>query len=172
MRSFSQFGNDLYSGKRTIDFVGRQKLWYAVSAVMLVMAAIGLFGRHLNLGLEFRGGSEFRVSSVTNMNNFESRGKTAIGTLDTGSDVVVTKIGSDTVRVQTEKFENNLTSKVETALAGEFKVNLDKVSASTIGATWSASVRQKALPALTWFINLGSGARAPHCAPGRTTREA
>lgn len=156
MRSFSQFGNDLYSGRRTIDFVGRQKLWYAVSAVMLVLAAIGLFGRHLNLGLEFRGGSEFRVSSVTNMNNFEARGKTAIGTLDTGSDVVVTRIGTNTVRVQTEKFENNLTTKVETALASEFKVNLNKVSASTIGASWGASVTRDALTALIWFLILVS----------------
>ena len=115
MRSFSDFGNDLYTGKRSIDFVGRQKTWYAVSAVLLILAATGLFGRHLNLGLEFRGGSEFRVSSVTNMDNFEARGKAAIGTLDTGSDVVVTKLNTDTVRVQTEKFENNLTDKVKSA---------------------------------------------------------
>ena len=159
MISFADFGNDLYSGKRTIDFVGRQKLWYAVSALMLVLAAIGLFGRHLNLGLEFRGGSEFRVSSVTNMDNFEARGKAAIGTLDTGSDVVVTKLGGSTgstVRVQTEKFQNNLTSKVEAALASEFKVSLDKISASTIGASWGASVSQKALTALIWFLVLVS----------------
>ena len=159
MINFAQFGNDLYSGKRTIDFVGRQKLWYAVSAVMLVLAAFGLFGRHLNLGLEFRGGSEFRVSSVINMDNFEARGKAAIGTLDTGSDVVVTKLGGSTgstVRVQTEKFQNNLTSKVEAALASEFKVGLDKVSASTIGASWGASVSQKALTALIWFLILVS----------------
>jgi len=156
MISFADFGNDLYSGKRTIDFVGRQKLWYAVSAVMLVLAAIGLFGRHLNLGLEFRGGSEFRVSSVTNLDNFETRGKTAIGTLDTGSDVVVTKINTDTVRVQTEKFENNLTDKVKTALASEFKVGENKITASTIGASWGASVSQKALTALIWFLILVS----------------
>ena len=156
MSSFAQFGNDLYTGKRSIDFVGRQKTWYAVSAVMLILAATGLFGRHLNLGLEFRGGSEFRVSSVTNMDNFEARGKTAIGTLDTGSDVVVTKIGLNTVRVQTEKFQNNLTDKVKTALASEFKVGENKISASTIGASWGASVSQKALTALIWFLVLVS----------------
>jgi len=156
MMSFADFGNDLYSGKRTIDFVGRQKFWYAVSAVMLVLAAIGLFGRHLNLGLEFRGGSEFRVSSVTNLDNFETRGKTAIGTLDTGSDVVVTKINTDTVRVQTEKFENNLTDKVKAALASEFKVGENKITASTIGASWGASVSQKALKALIVFLVLVS----------------
>jgi len=156
MSSFAQFGNDLYSGKRSIDFVGRQKTWYAVSAVMLILAATGLFGRHLNLGLEFRGGSEFRVASVTNMDNFESRGKSAIGTLDTGSDVVVTKLGTNTVRVQTEKFENNQTDKVKTALASEFKVSENKISLSTVGASWGASVSQKAVTALIWFLVLVS----------------
>ncbi len=156
MSSFAQFGNDLYSGKRSIDFVGRQKTWYAVSAVMLILAATGLFGRHLNLGLEFRGGSEFRVASVTNMDNFESRGKSAIGTLDTGSDVVVTKLGNNTVRVQTEKFENNQTDKVKAALASEFKVSENKISLSTVGASWGASVSQKAVTALIWFLVLVS----------------
>jgi preprotein translocase subunit SecF len=156
MSSFAQFGNDLYSGKRSFDLVGRQKTWYAVSAVLLILAAIGLFGRGLNLGLEFRGGSEFRVSSVTSMENFEARGKAAIGTLDTGSDVVVTRLGANTVRVQTEKFENNQTDQVKAALAKEFKVGEDKITASTIGASWGASVSQKAITALIWFLVLVS----------------
>ena len=156
MSSFAQFGNDLYTGKRSIDFVGRQKTWYTVSAILLVLAAVGLFGRHLNVGLEFRGGSEFRVSSVTNLNNFEMRGKAAIGTLDTGSDVVVTKIGTNTVRIQTEKFQNTLTDKVKTALAREFSVSENKITANTIGASWGASVSQKAITALIWFLVLVS----------------
>jgi preprotein translocase subunit SecF len=156
MISFSNFGNDLYSGKRSIDFVGRQKLWYAVSALMLVLAAIGLFGLGLNLGLEFRGGSEFRVSSVTNLDNFETRGKNAIGTLHTGSDVVVTKINTDTVRVQTEKFDNTQANRAEAALANEFKVGENKISFSTVGASWGATVSQQALTALIWFLILVS----------------
>ena len=156
MSSFAQFGNDLYTGKRSVDFVGRQKTWYTVSAILLVLAAVGLFGRQLNVGLEFRGGSEFRVSSVTNLNNFEMRGKTAVGTLDTGSDVVVTKIGTNTVRIQTEKFQNTLTDKVKTALAREFSVSENKITANTIGASWGASVSQKAITALIWFLVLVS----------------
>ena len=156
MRSFAEFGNDLYTGKRSFDIVGRQKLWYTVSAILLVLAAVGLFGRTLNIGLEFRGGSEFRVSSVTNLDNFEARGKAAVGTLDTGSDVVVTRIGKDTVRIQTEKFQSDFSTKVETALAKEFKVSEKKISASAIGASWGASVSQKAVKALIVFLVLVS----------------
>jgi preprotein translocase subunit SecF len=156
MSNFAQFGNDLHSGKRSIDFVGRQKTWYTVSAVLLVLAAIGLFGRGLNVGLEFHGGSEFRVSSITNFDNFEARGKSAVGTLNTGSDVVVTKVGANTVRVQTERFGNALTDKVETALSNEFKVGQDKISSTTVGASWGASVSKQAITALVWFLILVS----------------
>jgi protein-export membrane protein, SecD/SecF family/protein-export membrane protein SecF len=156
MSSFAEFGNDLYTGKRSIDFVGRQKTWYTVSLILLVLAAIGLFGRGLNIGLEFRGGSEFRVSSVTNFNSFEARSKAAVGTLSTGSDVVVTKIGTDTVRIQTEKFQNRQTEKVMAALAREFNVSENKITANTVGASWGASVTQKAITALIWFLVLVS----------------
>jgi preprotein translocase subunit SecF len=156
MSSFAEFGNDLYTGKRSFDIVGRQKTWYTVSAIMLVLAAIGLFGRHLNVGLEFKGGSEFRVSSISNTENFEARGKDAVGTLDTGSDVIVTKIGTNTVRIQTEKFQPGLTDKAQTALANEFKVSPDKISFSTVGASWGQSVSQKAITALIVFLILVS----------------
>jgi preprotein translocase subunit SecF len=157
MSSFAEFGNDLYTGKRSIDFVGRQKTWYTVSLVLLVLAAAGLFGRGLNIGLEFRGGSEFQVASVTNFNNFEARAKAAVGTVNPGSNVVVTKTGTNTVRVQTEKFESSAkTDNVKSALAGQFKVNANSVSANIIGPSWGASVSQQAITALIWFLILVS----------------
>jgi len=157
MRTFADFGNDLYTGKRSIDFVGRQKTWYTVSLVLLVLAAIGLFGRGLNVGLEFKGGSEFRVSSVSNLDNFEARGKQAVGTVETGSDVIVTKTGTNTVRVQTEKFQNTkVTDQVKSALAREFSVGQNQISANIIGPSWGASVSQKAIKALIVFLVLVS----------------
>jgi len=156
MKRFSNFGNDLYTGKRSIDFVGRQKTWYAVSAILLVLATIGLFGRGLNIGLEFRGGSEFRISSVTDFNSFETRAKTALGSVNPGANVIVTKT-TDAVRVQTEKFQSTaITEKVKSALAKAFEVGVNSVSANTIGPSWGASVTQQALTALVWFLVLVS----------------
>ena len=156
MSRFSNFGNDLYTGKRSIDFVGRQKTWYAVSAILLVLATIGLLGRGLNIGLEFRGGSEFRISSVTDFNSFEARAKAALNTVNPGSNIIVTKT-TDSVRLQTEKFQSTaLTDKVKSALAREFNVGVNSVSANTIGPSWGASVSQQALTALIVFLVLVS----------------
>jgi preprotein translocase subunit SecF len=156
MRSFSEFGNDLFTGKRSFDIVGRQKTWYAISAVLLVLATLGLFVKGMNIGLEFRGGTEFRVPSVTNVDNFEARGKSAVSTLDTGSDVIVTLLGDNTVRIQTESFDNALIDRVSTALANEFKVGEDSIRFSAVGASWGASVTEKAIWALVWFLVLVS----------------
>jgi preprotein translocase subunit SecF len=157
MSSFAEFGNDLYTGKRSINIVSRQKTWYTISAILLVLAAVGLFGRHLNVGLEFRGGSEFRVSSVTNLSDIETRAKSAVGSVETGSDVIVTKNGINTVRVQTEKFQSTtVTDKVKTALASEFKVSPDNITANIIGPSWGASVSKKAIQALVVFLVLVS----------------
>jgi preprotein translocase subunit SecF len=156
MTTFAEFGNDLYTGKRSYNIVGRQKLWYTISFVLLILAGIGLFGKTLNIGLEFRGGSEFRVSSIANTDNFEARGKAAVATLGTNSNVIITKIGTDTVRIQTEKFQQGLSDKVEAALSSEFKVTPDKISFSTVGASWGQSVTQKAITALVAFLILVS----------------
>jgi preprotein translocase subunit SecF len=157
MRSFSQFGNDLYTGKRSIDIVSRQKTWYVVSLILLVLAAAGLFGRGLNIGLEFRGGSEYQVAAVSNFTNFEARAKAALGTVNPGSNVVVTRIGTNTVRVQTENFQSTtVTAKVKSALASQFNVGANSVSANTIGPSWGASVSQQAITALIWFLILVS----------------
>jgi len=48
---------------RSTSSAGR-RFWYAASGVLIVLSLVGLFGRHLNLSLEFKGGSEFTVSQA------------------------------------------------------------------------------------------------------------
>ena len=41
MARFTDFGNDLYTGKRSIDFVGKRRVWFAI-AILLVLAALAV----------------------------------------------------------------------------------------------------------------------------------
>ena len=41
MGKFSRLGNDLYSGRKSIDFVGRKWLWYAMSGLIVLLAVGG-----------------------------------------------------------------------------------------------------------------------------------
>ncbi len=155
MTSFASIGNDLYTGKRSVDFVGRYKQWYVVSGVFVLLAAIGLVWHGLNLSLEFRGGSEFRVSGVTS-SSYEQTAKDAVTSVSAAGAPEVTKVGTDTVRVQTEKLDDAQAEQVKTALAKDFGVPETKISSSFVGPSWGASVSQKALKALLVFLALVS----------------
>jgi preprotein translocase subunit SecF len=156
MSRFATFGNDLYTGKRSIDFVGRQRVWYALSAGIIVLALVGIFGRGLNFGLEFRGGSEFRVPGVTHIQDFEQTGRQALSAEANGADVVVTKLGSNTIRVQTEKLSAVQTEAGKGELAKAFGVPADSITSSFVGASWGSSVSDKARNALVVFLVLVS----------------
>ncbi len=160
--SFADFGNDLYTGKRSVPVVARRRIFYLGSLVLIVVAMIGLGVRHLNLGLEFKGGSEFRVSGTSDIANYEIRARAAVTSIRPASNVNVTKIGSDTVRAQTERLSQSQSDAVRTALAKEFKVNEKAVSATFIGPSWGASVSQAALKALVIFLLLVALAMAAY----------
>ena len=153
MTSIAQWGNDLYSGKRSIDFIGRQKQWYAFSAVLIALALVGLFARGLNFGIEFRGGSEYRLTSVSNTAGYEDRAKSAIAEAGIPGNVLATVIGGTSVRVQTEA-ANEKNEAAKAALAKAFGVDEKTVSASLIGPSWGETVSQKAIQALIVFLLL------------------
>jgi preprotein translocase subunit SecF len=153
MINFAQVGNDLYTGKRSIDFIGRQKTWYLISGVLIVLALVGIFARGLNFGIEFSGGSEFRIQGVSNSQDYEQRAQTAVGEAGIGGNVVATVVGQDTVRVQTEAASER-TDEARTALADTFGVQEGAVSASLIGPSWGETVSQQAIRGLLVFLVL------------------
>ena len=50
MGRISTFGQHLYEGRVSFDFVGRRKLWYSISAAIVVLAALA-FAHSVTLGL-------------------------------------------------------------------------------------------------------------------------
>ncbi|MCE0487767.1 protein translocase subunit SecF [Ornithinimicrobium sediminis] len=156
MASFAQLGNDLYTGKRSFDIVGRRKLWYTVSAVLIVVSLIGLFGRGINFGIEFRGGSELRVSSVSDLSDYEARASEAVAVEAPEAVATVTLVGSDTIRVQTGELPNQTAEAVRTDLAEAFGVPDSEVTSSFVGPSWGETVTTKAVQALIVFLLLVS----------------
>ena len=63
MRSMTEFGNDLYTGKASFPFVGRRRTWFIVAIVLVVLSALAPFVRGVEFSIEFTGGSQFLVSA-------------------------------------------------------------------------------------------------------------
>ena len=153
MPSFAQWGNDLYTGRRSYDIVGRRNLWYGVGVVVFVASVLLLVFKGLNPGIEFRGGSEFRVTGVADTSE-----TIAVDTVEAtigATDVPrVSVIGDDSVRVQTERLDDDETDQLAGALAEAYGVDRGAVTSSFVGATWGADVTNKALRALVIFLVL------------------
>ena len=153
MINFAQFGNDLYTGRRSIDFVQRRRTWYGLSAVLIAIALAGILLNGLNFGIEFRGGMEFRVLGVTNTQNYEAKAQEAISEAGIPGVVTATVVGSNTVRVQTETAQDK-TDAARTTLAETFDVGRETVSSTLIGPSWGAAVSEQALRGLIVFLVL------------------
>ena len=153
MINFAQVGNDLYTGKRSVAFIKRQKTWYALSAVLIALALVGIFARGLNFGIEFSGGSEFRVPGVTNTQNYEQKAQDAVDQAGIGGNVTATIVGQNTVRVQTEAASERSDAAKE-SLGSAFGVAPTDISASLIGPSWGASVSKQAIQGLIVFLIL------------------
>jgi preprotein translocase subunit SecF len=152
MGRFAQFGNDMHSGKRSIDFVGRRRLWYLIAVVLMVISVLALLTRGLNPGIEFRGGSEFRVSSVADPS--EITGQNAVTSVRPGSQVKVSVLNGDSVRVQTEQLTPEETEEVSEALSRAYKIPEANITSSFVGPSWGADVSGKAVQGLVVFLIL------------------
>ena len=129
--AFARFGNELYTGKRSYNFVGRYRLWFLIAgAAVLLSILIPVAKGGFNLGIDFRGGSEFTVSGVENTE--VSVGEEAVTEVVSGSDPRVTNISPGTMRIQTEELSDDQTLEVKAALADGYGVNEDQVTSTFI----------------------------------------
>jgi preprotein translocase subunit SecF len=149
---FATFGNDLYTGRRSFDFVSHRKRWYVAALVLVALCVITLYVRGLNPGIEFRGGSEFRVPQVSDTS--EIKGQEAVHSVVAGTEARVSKINDDGVRVQTEKLTAEQTDDVKVALAEAYGVEQNTITTSFVGASWGQDVSRKAIQGLLIFLAL------------------
>ncbi|GAB3753406.1 protein translocase subunit SecF [Zhihengliuella somnathii] len=153
MRKVAQWGNDLYTGERSYAFVEKRKLWFAIAGVLLIASIlVPIVKGGFNLGIDFRGGSEFTVSAVADTD--VSIGEDAVNGVVDAEGLRVTQLTGDSVRVQTDRMSDDETLAVAEALADAYGVTSEEVTSTFIGPTWGQDVSRQALLGLVVFIVL------------------
>ncbi len=149
----AQWGNDLYTGARSYNFIGRRWIWYSIAAVILLIAIVVPIVRGgFVFGIEFTGGSDFQVTHVADVDT--SKAVDAVSGVISSADAQVTIIGGDSIRVRTGQLSEADTDAIATALQAAYGVKSDQVTAELIGPTWGQDVSQKAILALVVFVVL------------------
>ena len=156
MSRLGSIGGRLYRGEVSFDFVGRRKLWYTISGLILVICILALAFRGLNYSVEFKGGSLFQFQAPgASTSQIASVVKDAGG----GDDPVVTQLGVGQKakwQVQTNKLSYPDQVKVQDALASNLHVagGPNAISPSFTSASWGAQITHKALQGLIVFLVL------------------
>ncbi len=152
MASLSTWGNRLHSGEKTYGIVAHRNRWFLISAVLMALALVILFTKGLNPGIDFRGGTEYIVSGVTDADAQVARDTVAAAYPEETPAVAI--LGGDGVRVQLGTLEQSDVDALGADLADAYGVPVTNVSSSFIGPTWGQDVSGKAVQGLVVFLVL------------------
>jgi preprotein translocase subunit SecF len=150
----------LYRGETKFDFVGRRRVWFSLSTIIIVAGIISIILRGgLNLGIEFKGGIEWTVKAphVT-----QTQAVDAMSAAGLNSPIVqlLGQGGNQQLNVQADlnklsaAQQRSVTHKVEVELARLSHTSIENVEngVQTVGPTWGSSITNKAIEALIIFF--------------------
>ena len=149
MSKLSGLGGRLYRGETSVNFIGRRRRWYMVSGLFILISIRALAVQGLHLGIEFKGGSSF---TVTTQNPSVTEARAAVEEAGVSSETIVQLIGDNKVRVQTGSLEQAQNNAVQDALAAKFSVSASTIDTQIIGPSWGKEITRKALYGLFGFL--------------------
>ncbi len=149
MSRLGNIGGRLYRGEVSVEFVGRKRTWYTISAAILLISIVALLVRGLDFSVDFKGGAVFQFSapstSVTQVQNTV----TNAGVNGAVVQELSGKLGQSW-QVQTRTLSNAQTNQVQNTL--ESKLGAKNMSVQFVGPSWGSQITSKAVEALITFM--------------------
>ena len=138
----------LYNGEAGLDVVGRSRLIYKVTAVVVLLCLVSIVFRGFNFGIDFEGGNSFRVPGSS-----EQLAEIRIAAEDAGAEVASGQVvGGNTVLLRTGQLDTDAEGQVRDAIATAAGVEPQEVSPESVSADWGNDITDQALIALVVFL--------------------
>jgi preprotein translocase subunit SecF len=149
MTRLTEIPGRLYRGEVSVNIVGRQRMWYLISGIIILVsiAAVGIRG--LNFNVDFKGGSvyQFTSTSATQPEIFR-----VVSGAGGGSSSAQYLSGPHQWQVTTSQLAPSVSQAVEAALEKAFHVTSGAMSVQFVGPTWGGDITSKAVEALIIFL--------------------
>jgi len=150
MSRLGSLGARLYRGDVGYDFVGKRFLWYGVSVLITITAIVGLAVSGLNMGIEFKGGAVLTTPKTA----ASVQHTTELAEKTSGHPAIVQQLGGGGMRVQIAGLDTAKSTEVKETLAGELKVDANKIDTQLVGPSWGEQIANKAWLGLGIFMVL------------------
>lgn len=155
----SALARKIYRSEFNVDFIGRRKLYLAVAASIVTISLVAMIPaiRGLRFGIDFKGGSVFRVPVAEGVDI----GTVRQAAVDAGQPAAVAQIVTDAdgsnrlAQVQTDAIPNpDDRSRVVEALAKATGNETSQVSIEAVGEKWGRDITKQAMRGLIVFLVL------------------
>ena len=155
------FFTRLYTGTGAFEVVGRRKLWFTISGLIVAIAIASIAIRGFTFGIDFQGGTKVSMPAAgVSTERVEEVFSQAVGK-DAESVVVVGSGNSATVQIRSEALSNQETEELRNGLFEAFQPkgadgqpSKQAISDSAVSETWGGQITKKALLALAVFLVL------------------
>jgi preprotein translocase subunit SecF len=142
----------LIRGETTIDFVGRRRRWFAISALLLLLSVAGLAIRGINLGIEFVGGAAMQAPNPSGADVADIR--SALVEVGVSDAVIQLLDDGAAVRITTGELDPSTENAAVEKLAEVTGADRPDISVSAVGPSFGALVARRALVALGVFLGV------------------
>jgi preprotein translocase SecF subunit len=138
----------LYNGEAGLDVVGKSKLIYRVTAVVVLLCIAAMVFRGFNFGIDFAGGNSLRLpGSSAQLEQVEQAAE------DAGAEIASAQVvGGNTLLLRTGALDNDTERAVVDAVAAAAGVDSSQVSPESVSAEWGQDITRQALVALAVFL--------------------
>ncbi len=143
--------------RKTIDFVGKRKIFFVISLVLILLAPVGMGifaakdGKALNYSLDFMGGTSTNVTFNENLTlkDIDSKVKPVFKEVTGDANIQASKVaGGNEVVFKTRSLSLEEREELNTKLVEKFGVDEQKITAESISSTVSSEMRRDAFVAV------------------------
>jgi SecD/SecF fusion protein len=138
-----------------IDFVGKRRIWYTISILAIVASVLALVFHGLNLGIDFRGGTQLAFSTAQPTRVADVR--TAAGEVGLG-EAQIRGIGAEAdggyreFQIRTEALEGPQATQLQRTL--EQEVSAEDFGTTTVSASFGSQIAKGAIYAILFSLAL------------------
>ncbi|HZA19694.1 MAG TPA: protein translocase subunit SecF [Actinomycetota bacterium] len=152
----------VFRGETKIDFIGRRRMWFALSGLLILVSAVTLVVKGLNYGIEFEGGVSIKAPVAADgplagaaQSEIVSAVEDALAPFEVGdAQIQISEEGETTsVLVQTKEIADaEEQGEVVAAVSDSVGASIAETDSQRIGSKWGQEITDKAVRALIIFF--------------------
>ena len=154
-----------YSGTGALDVVGRRRIWYSVSGVLVAICILSMLLRGFNLGIDFEGGTRVQLPAQGTTGAISTQQVERVFTVTVGQppeSVQTVGTGSAaSILIRSAALDTRTSFVLKRALFEQLhplgkdgRPSEQSISDSAVSATWGGEISRQALIALVVFLGL------------------